>query len=479
MQFNSYLFLFLFLPATLTGYFFLYHIGGKKSAQWFLVFSSFLFLAWGNPWYAGLLGGSAVFNWGISRMISGMGRKEYRKYSKVLLFFGIVVNVGLLFYFKYFSFFIDSLNIILKKDMVSGAVLLPMGISFFTFQQIAWLVDSWRGETAGYQFTEYLVFTTYFPKIAMGPIILHEEFIPQLREKERCRPDTENLSKGLMMLAVGLFKKVVLAEFFAGPVAWGFADVSVLGSTDAFMVMLSYTLQIYFDFSGYCDMAAGISAMFNLTLPANFASPYKALSPVEFWKGWHMTLTRFLRKYVYFPLGGSRKGNIRTCVNIMCVFLISGLWHGANWTFVLWGILHGAAQVANRLLKRQWDALHPAFQWMGTFAFMNLALVVFRADSLSQAKLFFGRLGQYADMQMSPEFFSCFQMTELPSIFRNHQITTVMLIYFIGLYLVMNTKNLQETKLKPSFLRGMATAGMLVWSVLSLAGISEFVYFQF
>lgn len=170
--------------------------------------------------------------------------------------------------------------------------------------------------------------------------------------------------------------------------AWGFSQVGLLSAADAFLVMLAYTFQLYFDFSGYCDMAVGISQMFNLELPQNFNSPYKALSPVDFWKRWHMTLTRFLRNYIYFPLGGSRKGKVRTYVNVMAVFLASGLWHGANWTFILWGVIHGAAQCLNRMFDRQWNRLHIAFQWMATFLFVNLGWVIFRADSISQAKQF-------------------------------------------------------------------------------------------
>ena len=203
-------------------------------------------------------------------------------YKRQVLAFGIFANLALLFYFKYTNFFIENLNAFLGKDIAFTRLLLPVGISFFTFQQIGWLVDSFRMETRGYSFWEYFLFTVYFPKIAMGPILLHGEFIPQLKDPSRLKADSRNMAQGLMILAVGLFKKVILAEFFAGPVNWGYAQVEILSSTDAFLVMLAYTFQLYFDFSGYCDMAMGISRMFNLELPLNFDSPYKALSPVEF-----------------------------------------------------------------------------------------------------------------------------------------------------------------------------------------------------
>ena len=397
----------------------------------------------------------------------------------MVLAFGIFANLALLFYFKYTNFFIENLNAFLGKDIAYTRLLLPVGISFFTFQQIGWLVDSFRKETRDYSFWEYFLFTVYFPKIAMGPILLHGEFIPQLKDPFRLKADSRNMAQGLMILAVGLFKKVILAEFFAGPVNWGYAQVEILSSTDAFLVMLAYTFQLYFDFSGYCDMAMGISRMFNLELPLNFDSPYKAMSPVEFWKRWHMTLTRFLRKYIYFPLGGSRKGNLRTYMNIMAVFLVSGFWHGAAWTFILWGALHGAAQALNRVFKRQWENLHTAFRWIVTFLFVNLTWVIFRSESISQAKLFLKRLLDFGNMQINPSFMDSFKMVELPIWLTEHRVFTVLGLYGAVLCLVMNARNMGETELRPTFLRGAGTAVLLVWSVLSLAGISGFIYFQF
>lgn len=506
MQFNSYLFLLLFLPAALAGYFGLAHMDKREWARIFLAAMSLLFFAYGNPWYLLLLIGSAVFNWYLSRMFcsdrpqalstvleeaeqledsggvqagSGGQTCSGTTQGKLLLAAGIAANLGLLFYYKYFNFFLENLNLLFRQDMILTKILLPVGISFFTFQQVAWLVDSYRGETGEYGFLDYFIFTVYFPKIAMGPILLHQEFIPQLKEESRFRVSPENMSRGLMVFTVGLFKKVILAEFFGSPVAWGFAQVELLSSADAFLVMLAYTFQLYFDFSGYCDMAMGISRMFNLELPQNFNSPYKALSPVEFWKRWHMTLTRFLRKYIYFPLGGSRKGKARTYLNIMAVFLASGLWHGADWTFILWGILHGLAQAFNRAFERPWNRLHTAFQWMACFLFVNLGWVIFRADSISQAKQFFKQLVWFGNMQLSPGFIESFKMVELPMVFQNHRIMSVFLIYAAAFHLVMNTGNMSEAELKPTLIRGAGTVLLLVWSVISLAGISTFIYFQF
>lgn len=502
MQFNSYLFLFLFLPLTLAGYFGLYRLGRGRGARLFLTAASLIFFGYGNPWYVVLLAASALFNWWVSvrltgRTITGIprradagpaeradlgaGRPKPRGggLSRGLLAFGILVNLGLLFYYKYFNFFIDNLNLVLKQDWVFSQVLLPAGISFFTFQQIAWLVDSYRQETGEYGFLDYLLFTVYFPKISMGPILLHGEFIPLLQEEKRRRPDPEYMARGLMMLAVGLFKKVILAEFFGGAVTWGYDNVASLSAPDAFCVMLAYTFQLYFDFSGYCDMAGGISRMLHLDLPQNFNSPYKALSPVDFWKRWHMTLTRFLRTYIYFPLGGSRRGTVRTYINIMVIFLVSGIWHGAAWTFIFWGLLHGLAQCAQRALGSFWKGLHPAFQWMCTFLFVNVGWVFFRAETIGQGVEFLKKMGNFSNMQLNPGFIESFSMVELPSIFQDHRIMTVALAYAAALCLVMNARNMDERVFRPNIRSAVGTAVLFVWSVLSLSGISTFIYFQF
>ena len=233
-----------------------------------------------------------------------------------------------------------------------------MGISFFTFQQVSYLVDSYRTqETRDYGFIEYTLFVLFFPQLIAGPIVLHKEMIPQFRNEHNRIFNSENFSRGMYIFAIGLFKKVLIADTFSQAVAIGYNNVENLSSLEALLVSFSYTFQIYFDFSGYCDMAIGISSMFNINLPQNFNSPYKSTSIIDFWNRWHMSLTRFLREYVYFPLGGSRKGKVRTYVNVMIVFLVSGIWHGANWTFIVWGIMHGVAQCLNRMFKNIWAKL--------------------------------------------------------------------------------------------------------------------------
>lgn len=369
MLFNSYVFILLFLPLTLLGYFGLNHFQKYRIANIWLILMSLWFYGYFNPKYLILIGGSILVNYSISKAINNSNNASAQR---GLLTAGIIINLASIFYFKYFDFFIQNVNILFQQSFELQNIVLPLGISFFTFQQISYLVDSYRGETKEYSFLEYALFVSFFPQLVAGPIVLHNEMIPQFRDPARRRANAENFGKGIYIFAIGLFKKILIADTFGKAVAWGFSSVSELTSLEAFLVSLSYTFQLYFDFSGYCDMAIGIGNMFNVQLPINFNSPYKAVSIIDFWDRWHTSLTRFLRQYVYFPLGGSRKGKLRTYVNIMIVFLISGLWHGANWTFVLWGGIHGTANCLNRFGKKIWNKLGIVTQWVLTFMFVNL-----------------------------------------------------------------------------------------------------------
>lgn len=232
------------------------------------------------------------------------------------------------------DFFIENINSIFNASFELKNLLLPLGISFFTFQQLSFVIDNYKENIKEYSFRQYALFVVFFPQLIAGPIVLNNETIPQFEDKDKKKLSYENFAKGLMAFAFGLAKKVLIADSLENIVNYGFYNISGLGATNAIFVMLSYTMQIYFDFSGYCDMATGIAKMFNIDLPINFNSTYKSLSVTEFWKRWHITLSKFLRTYIYFPLGGNRKGTIRTYINLFIVFLVSGLWHGANYTFI-------------------------------------------------------------------------------------------------------------------------------------------------
>lgn len=486
MLFNSYIFIFLFLPIALAGYFGLNYLKLYRASNLFLIGMSLWFYGYFNRKYLLLICGSIVANFFISKI---MAFQEKKKRKKLLLVLGICINIAIIFYYKYYDFFIQNVNAVFGKSFELKNIVLPLGISFFTFQQISYIVDSYRGETRDYRFDEYALFVTFFPQLIAGPIVLHSEMIPQFRNLDSRRIIPKNFAKGMYIFAFGLFKKVLIADTFGKAVALGFGTVETLSSMEGFLVSLSYTFQLFFDFSGYCDMALGIGNMFNVELPANFNSPYKATSIVEFWERWHMSLTRFLRTYIYIPLGGNRRGRIRTYLNVMTVYLVSGIWHGANWTFILWGLLHGFLSCLNRLFRKSWEKLGEITKWAVTFMTVNTLWVLFRAENISAAILFMEKMYRLSDFSIREELYSCFRLPEF-SIFEekvgilnylSSQITGFHLWMFIlgAFFAVLNLKNSKEIDFKPSVAKSLLTVVFMLWSVVSLAGISTFLYFDF
>lgn len=332
-----------------------------------------------------------------------------------MLAFGILINIAVILYFKYANFILTNIGTITHQDFVLKNIVLPLGISFFTFQQISYLTDSYHGNTKQYSWLEYTVFVCFFPQLVAGPIVLHNEIIPQLRDQTKQVPDYKNIAKGIMILNLGLLKKVVIADTFNQPVAWGFNNYLNASSGELLIVMLAYTFQIYFDFSGYSDMAVGAAKILNIDIPVNFNSPYKACSIKEFWKKWHISLTVFLTKYVYIPLGG-HNGTLQTCMNIMAVFLLSGIWHGANWTFILWGCLHGMLRIIDLILDKRNLKIHTVFRWLGTFLAVNVLWLLFRAQSVSQWIYIVKRIC-CLNMSVCREFMDLFKNSEIREIF--------------------------------------------------------------
>ena len=392
MLFSSWQFIVLFLPLTLGFYFWL---NGKRlvtAGKAWLVASSLFFYAFWDPKYLPLILGSILFNFAIG---TGLARAQRRAAEgaapskqarrKTVLAVGIATNLLGLGYFKYTDFLLGNLNAALGTGFTLPGIVLPLAISFFTFTQIVYLVDSYRGETAEYDLLNYSLFVTFFPHLIAGPIVHHRQIMPQFASRWTLRPRSANLLKGLFIFSIGLFKKVVIADSFAHWADAGFDGGQALGFYAAWVTSLSYSMQLYFDFSGYCDMAVGASLLFNIWLPINFNSPYKALSIQDFWRRWHITLSHFLRDYLYIPLGGNRLGPYRTQVNLPITFTLGGLWHGATWMFVIWGALHGLALVVHRLWQGLQIRMPAALAWLLTFLFVNLAWVFFRAKTLDDA----------------------------------------------------------------------------------------------
>lgn len=488
MLFNSYIFVLLFLPLAVAGYYAINRLKQYRAANVFLIGMSLWFYGYFNPSYLLIICGSIAVNYLVSR---GMERwSQNLPAKKAVLILGICVNIAVIFYFKYFDFFIENVNAVFGSSFELRHIVLPLGISFFTFQQISYLVDSYRGKALKeYTFDEYALFVTFFPQLIAGPIVLHSEMAPQFRNPENRRVNPENFARGLYIFALGLFKKVLIADTFAAAVNFGFGTVETLSSMEAVIVSLSYTFQIFFDFSGYCDMAIGIGYLFNIELPQNFNSPYKANSIPDFWARWHMSLTRFLRTYIYIPLGGNRRGRLRTYLNIMIVFLVSGIWHGANWTFVLWGVLHGFLNCLNRLLQRDWERLDIPTRRFVTFSLVNGLWILFRADNIGSAALFVKRMFLLSDFSIRPNLYNAFALQELELLagklpglhYLASRITGFHMWFFLAaaFFAVFNFRNSKEISFRPTAARSLITVVFLVWSVMSFAGISTFIYFNF
>ena len=383
MLFNSAEFIFLFLPLVFFGYWVAVKANNRNAANVWLVLASLLFYSWWKFEYLALLLASITCNFFL-------GKQIIKHKSKPFLITGIVFNVGLLGYFKYTDFFITNINYLTGSAFDTLGIVLPLAISFFTFQQLAYLVDCYKGDHHEYSFIEYMLFVSFFPQLIAGPIVHHREMMPQFQMSADQGMDWESISKGIFVFSLGLFKKVAIADTFAQWATTGFDWTLPFTYNphffDAWAVALSYTFQIYYDFSGYTDMAIGAALLFGIKLPINFNSPYKALNVQDFWRRWHITLSRWLRDYVYIPLGGNRKGPSRTLANLFMTFLIGGIWHGAGWTFVLWGAMHGAALVVHRLWQNTGIKLNKVFSWLVTFVFVNVAWVFFRAETFADAQ---------------------------------------------------------------------------------------------
>ncbi|MEM7377238.1 MAG: MBOAT family protein [Pseudomonadota bacterium] len=398
MLFNAYEFIFAFLPITLAGFFFLGANRGLRPAVAWLVAASLFFYGYWRPVYLLLIGGSIVFNYlcglGIARMLAaGRARR-----AKGLMVFGVVANLTSIGVFKYADFVIGNVNAVAGTAFSNLDLLLPLAISFFTFQQISYLADAYNGEPVERDFLSYALFVTFFPQLIAGPIVHHSEMLPQFRKPGIGRVNWEDIAVGVSLFALGLFKKTIIADniaTFSDPVFAAANAGETITLIEGWVGALAYTAQLYFDFSGYSDMALGLARMFGIRLPLNFNSPYKARDISDFWRRWHMTLSRFLRDYLYIALGGNRAGQVRRYINLGATMLLGGLWHGAGWTFVIWGGLHGGYLIINHAWNWLWytrRGVTPSAGWLSvwrgrllTFLAVVVAWVYFRAESLDAA----------------------------------------------------------------------------------------------
>ena len=458
MLFNSYEFIFVFLPITLLIYFGIAKFKSINMAIGFLVLASLVFYSYWDINNLPILLCSIIFNYIMGILIE-------KTKSKKWLVFSIISNLSMLGYFKYSGFFIVNLNAIFNVDLPVPEIILPLGISFFTFTQTAYLVDVYRNESKGYSFLKYSLFVTVFPHLIAGPILYHKKIIPQFSEKINFIFSYKNMALGIFIFSLGLFKKVVIADRLAPWVNTVFENANSVGFVDAWLGALGYTLQLYFDFSGYSEMAIGLGLMFNLKLPINFNLPYKSTSIIDFWRRWHISLSEFLKYYLYIPMGGNRLGEYKRMRNLFLTMLLGGLWHGAGWTFVIWGALHGLYLMINHFWRKIDYAIPDKLSWFITIIAVVFAWVFFRSDNINDA------------------FNICIAMTGLSSnlnsasIISHSKIIEVFVLFLIVLY--ENNMDTRIESFKPNYLFLAITIITLLSSLFYFAKVSEFLYFQF
>lgn len=497
MLFNSYEFILVFLPVALFTFYFLGKYFGHKAAIGYLVLASLLFYAWWNPVYIWLILASMLFNYGIGNVLSS-------KNSRIILIVGIIANLALLGYFKYANFFVDTVNNVAGTSFNLNNIILPLAISFFTFQQIAYLVDTYQKKSEERNFLQYALFVTFFPQLIAGPIVHHVEMMHQFSKPETFKFNSRKIELGLAIFSLGLFKKVILADGisnYSTPVFEAAHTHQALIMSDAWIGALGYSFQLYFDFSAYSDMAIGIALMFGIRLPINFMSPYKAVNIIDFWRRWHITLSRFLRDYLYFPLGGNRKGHVRRYVNLMLTMLLGGLWHGASWTFVFWGGLHGSYLIINHAWQKARNLIGQDIEnstWLGRFiargiTFLAVAIgwVYFRAENFESANLIIKTMFNFSS--------SIGNKSILFTSGSRNDAQDWLLYLAIIIWIFPNTlqwsgyindkhKGWYTNKLKilssfiqyrPSTFFAIILSSLMVYSILNLTKVSEFLYFQF
>jgi alginate O-acetyltransferase complex protein AlgI len=519
MLFNSYEFVLLFVPLTLAGFYLFGRVDARLGIGW-LVLASFAFYAYWKPIYLVLLLASIAFNYQVGRLIAGL-REARDPRVKYALVAGVAVNVAALGYFKYANFLVETANAGFGSSLELAPIVLPLAISFYTFQQISFLIDTAHGDIRLPGFLNYCTCVAFFPHLIAGPIVLYREILPQFTAPTLLKFDHGNFATGLTFFVIGLFKKVLLADTvaqYASPV-FAAAEQGIAPSLiESWGAALAYTLQLYFDFSGYCDMAIGLALMFNIRLPINFNSPYKAVSIIDFWRRWHVTLSRFLRDYLYVALGGNRRGEARRYVNIFLTMLIGGIWHGAGWTFVVWGALHAFYLVVNHF----WRALRRHFGFadrqgaVGTWVARGVTLlavivgwVIFRAESLDSAWLMLRGMTGANGIVIPPDLFALFgQPTEilvpfgatigpLPLFYGPPQGVWIAALGLVVLfapnsqqlmgYVAPNDDEPGHTVLRPivwprwSLSRGWAVvaATAFIYTLTQMSDVSEFLYFQF
>ena len=488
MLFNSFIFLLLFLPLTIIGYFGLNHLHKEGLAKAFLLGMSLWFYGYFRPSYLIILVLSILVNFGIYRALRLPGKTK--GFRKAVMLFGVLGNVGTLGYFKYLDFLLKEWNFVFHDDIPLLGILLPLGISFFTFQQLGFVIDAYRGEIEEYPFLDYALFVAFFPQLVAGPIVTHWEMIPQFRDSSKKKFQSDNFAIGCVYFILGMSKKLLIADAFGRVVDYAFATIDYMRPIDVLVASFSFYLQIYFDFSGYSDMAIGLGRMLNFELPVNFNSPFKAITISDYWKRWHITLTRFFTKYVYIPLGGSRRGTVRTYVNVFLVFLVSGIWHGAGTGYILWGISGGLGMIFCKIFAAQLDKIRKnklgaALLWLITAAYVSIFFSFFRAEDASVGFRLFSRLLPGVSAGASGVLIDftkvLFDYSGLGYRIQQLQIPICVAFYALAVFIAVKMPNIREIadKFRFTVWRAIGLAVLFLLCFLSLSGVTTFIYFNF
>jgi len=519
MLFNSYVFLFAFLPITLAGFFALARFINPRMAMIWILCASLFFYGWWDSKYLLLLVGSILCNYSLGQIIQ---RLDHRATQKIILCFGILSNLAAIGYYKYAGFFVQILTDLGLPSRTPASIVLPLGISFFTFCQITYLVDSYYDKVKGHGFIEYAIFVTFFPHLIAGPILHHKDIIPQFQLSRTYRFMPISATIGSCLFIVGLCKKVLVADTLAlsvNPVFFAAENGEVIDFFAAWLAAIGYTLQLYFDFSGYSDMAVGLGLLFGVRLPINFLSPYRATNIIDFWRRWHISLSRFLRDYVYIPLGGNRLGLARRHINILITMLIGGLWHGAGWTFVFWGGVHGVYLVINHLWRKAFKPLLPVSLVSGraygvsshalTFLSVVAAWVFFRAETFHGAMAILAAMTGQSGYRLAEGHMALLgplgsmlyglgvEATAIPTFRISHAAFTGVALLFV--FMLPNAYQIlprfRTSIASLGFIaterRRLSVAALSTWkvalfigvlfslSIASLTRVSQFIYFQF
>lgn len=440
--------------------------GRINTAKWVLVIASLIFYAYGSGPFFPFFVCSIIFNFLIGKRLGYHFKSDNLKFRKTTLLIGILGNIALLSYFKYTDFIISNINIFRIEPIPYKHIILPIGISFFTFQLIAYLVDSYRGKTIGYNLLNYLLFITFFPQLIVGPIVHHSDVVPQYNNIEAKFPSYESLSKGLFLFSIGCSKKLIFADLFS---EWGqkaIDNVFLLNIVEAWVASINWTLAYYFDLSGYADMAIGLGLMFGIKIPINFNSPYKARNFADYWRRWHITLSKFLGDYIFRSVYKKDKGSTNFYISIFITFLVSGFWHGAGWTFVVWGLINGLFVMMSHMMIRTKRELPLSIAWTITFLGLIATRILFVSNTFSEALHLYVTLFNFESFQFAATTF-------LPL-----KAPLYILIAFFIVFFCPNSNQILE-RFKPNYQYALATSGLLGLSLLNMSNVLGFLYFQF